>query len=83
MGHWRDGKIACPGEPVCTCETAVKWCLVHDITEKVEHVRKCRQCGQEFEASELDDIKATVAEAFGCKNWGEAMDLANLREARR
>lgn len=21
----------CPGEPVCTCDTALDWCIVHNI----------------------------------------------------
>lgn len=35
------------------------------------------------EASEMDYMKDTVAEALGCKTWEQAMELARLRDARR
>ena len=36
----------------------------------------------EPEVSELEDIKATVADALGCDDWEHAMALARLHEAR-
>ena len=38
---------------------------------------------QDPEASEIEEIKSTVAEALGCDDWEHAMQLAHGHEQRR